>query len=173
MIPMQVTFGLSQGIMPLISYNYASGNVDRMKQTLVFYMKIAGTFLVALTAVYLVFAGPIVSLFMDNEAVVAHGIRFLRGMCLAQPFLALDFLAVGVFQSCGLGRYSLIFAILRKIVLEIPALIILNRLFPLYGLAYAQLVAEVVLATAAVMILLRLFKRMYAEGTPLTYGKKK
>ena len=173
MIPMQIAFGLSQGIMPLISYNYSSGNVDRMKQTLVFYIKIAGAFLVALTAVYLVFAGPIVSLFMENEAVVAHGIRFLRGMCLAQPFLALDFLAVGVFQSCGLGRYSLIFAILRKIVLEIPALFILNKLFPLYGLAYAQLVAEVVLATTAVMILLHLFKRMYAEGTPLTYGRKK
>ena len=86
---------------------------------------------------------------------------------MAQPFLCLDFLAVGVFQSCGLGRYSLIFALLRKIVLEIPALFILNRLFPVYGVAYAQLVAEVVLATAAVVILMHLFRRMYSEGTPL------
>ncbi len=167
MIPMQVTFGLSQGIMPLISYNYASGNVNRMKDTLFFYIKIAGAFLIALTAVYFVGAGSIVALFMDNEAVVGYGAQFLRGMCLAQPFLCLDFLAVGVFQSCGLGRYSLIFALLRKIVLEIPALFILNRLFPVYGVAYAQLVAEVVLATAAVVILMHLFRRMYSEGTPL------
>ena len=167
MIPMQVTFGLSQGIMPLISYNYASGNVKRMKDTLVFYIKIAGVFLVALTVIYYAAAGPIVALFMDNEAVVGYGARFLRGMCLAQPFLCLDFLAVGVFQSCGLGRYSLIFALLRKIVLEIPALFILNALFPVYGVAYAQLVAEVALSAAAVAILMYLFRRMYSEGTPL------
>ena len=77
-----------------------------------------------------------------------------------------------MFQACGLGRYSLIFAVLRKIVLEIPALYILNRLFPLYGLACAQPFAEVVLAAAAVIILTRLFKRMDAEGTPLAPDRR-
>ena len=60
----------------------------------------------------------------------------------------------------GLGRNSLIFAILRKIVLEIPALFLLNWLFPLYGLAYAQLVAELVLAVASVVVLVRLVRRL-------------
>ena len=72
----------------------------------------------------------------------------------------MDFLAVGVFQACGLGKNALIFAIMRKIVLEIPALCILNYLFPLYGLAYAQLVAEVVLCIAAVVVLRRLFRSL-------------
>ena len=77
-------------------------------------------------------------------------------------------------QACGLGQYSLLFAILRKIVLEIPALYILNYFVPLYGLACAQAVAEVVLAAAAVIILARLFRRMSAEGTPLRpRGEKK
>jgi hypothetical protein len=49
---------------------------------------------------------------------------------------------------------------MRKIALEIPALYILNYFFPLYGLAYAQLVAEMVLAVAAVVVLLRMFKKM-------------
>ena len=76
------------------------------------------------------------------------------------PFLCMDFLAVGVFQACGLGQKSLIFAILRKIILEIPALFILNFLFPLYGLAYAQFAAELILAAAAVIVLLRLFRKL-------------
>ena len=67
---------------------------------------------------------------------------------------------MGVFQACGLGRNSLIFAILRKVVLEIPALYILNRLFPLYGLAWAQFCAEVILAIAAVVTLSRLFRHL-------------
>jgi len=44
-------------------------------------------------------------------------------------------------------------------VLEIPALIVLNHLFPLYGLAYAQLCAEFVLALAAVWMVQRIFRR--------------
>lgn len=172
MIPLQVTFGLSQGIMPLISYNYASGNVDRMKQTLIFNLKIAAVFLAVVTTGYYVGAGSLVALFMDNPAVVGYGTRFLRGLCLCLPFLCLDFLAVGLFQACGLGKYALLFAILRKIVLEIPALYILNHLVPLYGLAYAQPVTELVLAVTAVAMLLHLFRRMYAEGTPLTFGRR-
>ena len=101
---------------------------------------------------------------MENPAVVAYGTRFLRGLCLAMPFLCMDFLGVGVFQSCGLGKNALLFAILRKIVLEIPALFILNRLFPLYGLAYAQVVAEVVLAAAAVLTVWGIIRQLEKDG---------
>ena len=80
------------------------------------------------------------------------------------PFMCLDFLAVGVFQACGMGTKALIFAILRKIVLEIPALYLLNGLFPVYGLAYAQPLAEFVLAVAAIWNLVRIFREL---------GKKK
>ena len=167
MIPLYVAMGVSQGLMPLVSYNYGAGNVPRLKRAVLFAAKISLAFMAVVTVCYFFGSGTLVSLFMKTEAVVAYGSRLLRYMCLAQPFLCLDFLAVGVFQACGLGRYSLLFAVLRKIVLEIPDLYILNRLFPLYGLACAQPVAEVVLAGAAVIILARLFRRMDAEGTPL------
>ena len=160
MVPMQIAMGLSQGIMPLISYNYASGNTPRMKKTLTFATKIAISSLVAVAAGYFVGAGFLVRLFMQNPEIVAYGTRFLRGFCLGLPFLCMDFLAVGVFQAVGLGKNAFIFAILRKVVLEIPALIILNALFPLYGLAYAQFAAEIVLATAAVVVLIRMFAKL-------------
>ena len=157
MVPMQIAMGLSQGIMPLISYNYASGNTPRMKKTLTFAAKISLTALVIVAAGYYVGAGALVRMFMQDSTIVAYGTRFLRGFCLGLPFLCMDFLAVGVFQAVGLGKNAFIFAILRKVVLEIPALIILNALFPLYGLAYAQFAAEIGLATAAVGVLIRMF----------------
>lgn len=160
MVPMQIAMGLSQGIMPLISYNYASGNTPRMKKTLTFATKIAISSLVAVAAGYFVGAGFLVRLFMQNPEIVAYGTRFLRGFCLGLPFLCMDFLAVGVFQAVGLGKNAFIFAILRKVVLEIPALIILNALFPLYGLAYAQFAAEIILAAAAVVVLVRMFAKL-------------
>lgn len=163
MVPFYIALGMSQGIMPLVSYNYGSGNIARMKQTILFSGKLAISFLALVSAGYYLGAGALVELFMKNEAIIAYGSRFLRGLCLALPFLCLDFLAVGVFQACGLGRKALAFAILRKIVLEIPALYVWNALLPLYGLAYAQPTAELVLGAAAAVVLVRLFRKLERE----------
>ena len=160
MVPMQVSMGLSQGIMPLVSYNFASRNVKRMKGTVSFARKIALLLIITVSVLYFIFPGVFVRLFMDNPTIIEYGSRFLRGFCLGLPFLCLDFLAVGVFQASGMGKEALIFAILRKIVLEIPALCILNWIFPLYGLAYAQFTAEIVLAAASIVVLSRLFRRL-------------
>lgn len=163
MIPMYAAMGLSQGIMPLISYNYASGNCRRMKKTLIFSAELSIVFLAAASAGYYIWAEKLVSMFMENSVIIGYGSRFLRGFCIATPFLAMDFLAVGVFQACGMGKKSFVFAIMRKIILEIPALYILNYFFPLYGLAYAQFAAEVVLAAAAAVSLVSMFRKL--EGT--------
>lgn len=163
MIPMQVALGFSQGIMPLISYSYASKNVKRMRKALVFSSKISIGFLLIAAIGFYLCSGGLISLFMANDAIVAYGSKFLQGMCISLPFLCMDFIAVGVFQACGMGKKSLIFAIMRKIVLEIPALFLLNYLYPLYGLAYAQTVSEIILAAAAVFTLLSLFKKLKAE----------
>lgn len=160
MIPLQISLGFSQGIMPLISYNYASGNVPRMKNTLLYTVKIAITFMVVVSVSYYLSASGLISLFMQNETIISYGARFLRGFCLGLPFLCMDFIAVGVFQACGMGSRALLFAILRKIVLEIPALYILNWIAPLYGLAYAQFTAEFILSIAAVIFLIRIFRNL-------------
>ena len=165
-VTVQIALGLSQGIMPLISYNYASGNIKRMKKTFFFTARIALVFLVLMEIAYYAGARTWVGLFMQDQQIVDYGARFLRGFCLGMPFLAIDFLAVGVFQACGLGKNTFLFAILRKVVLEIPALFILNALFPLYGLAYAQFAAELVLAIAAVIVLARLFRKLERRYQP-------
>lgn len=160
MVPLYFALGLSQGIMPLISYSYSSGNIKRMKDTLNFTIKISLSFMAAISIFYYFGAGFLTSLFMENTAIISYGTRFLHGLCIGLPFLCMDFLAVGVFQACGMGKKAFVFALLRKIVLEIPALYILNWLFPLYGLAYAQFTAEVILAVAAVITLLGIFKKI-------------
>ena len=162
-VPFQIAMGFSQGIMPLISYNYTSGNIKRMKKTFMFTAKISLGFILAVMLTFVFAAEPIISMFMKNESIVAYGAAFQRGFCFALPFLCIDFLALGVFQSCGMGMKSFVFAVVRKIVLEIPALFVLNWLFPLYGLAYAQFVAELILGTIAVVVLVRMFRRLERE----------
>ncbi len=165
MIPMQAAWGISQGIMPFISYNYGSKRIERAKDIVRFTAKIAVTFLAAVTVLFIIFSGNLISLFIKNTTIIDYGTHFLRGMSLALVFHFVDFLGVGVFQSFGNGLLSLIFAILRKIILEIPALIILNKLFPLYGLPYAQFAAEFVLAGASVITLVWLFNKTALQFT--------
>ena len=158
MVPMQIALGGSQGIMPLVSYNYASGNRKRMKDSVMFVTRFMLGFMAVVVLTGIFGAGTLIHLFIDNENVIRHGIIFLRGLMLALPFLCMDFMAVGVFQAIGSGKRALIFAVLRKIVLEIPAIILLNLIVPLYGMAFAQFVAEFVLAIAAVIMLNQIFQ---------------
>lgn len=158
MIPMQVSLGFSQGIMPLVSYNYASGNRKRMKQTILFAMRIIVCSMLFLTVVYVLSAPAMIRAFMDSEEIIAYGSRFLRVMSLGFVFLCTDFLAVGVFQALGMGRNALLFAICRKLVLEIPLLFLLNHFYPLYGLPFAQLITEIFLSCLGVIMLRRIFR---------------
>lgn len=164
MVPMYVALGLSQGIMPLVSYNYASGNIKRIKNTLRFSMTISEGFLFLSSFVMFLGSSVIVQLFIENPETVAYGSSFLKAFCLAQPVLGFDFLCVGVFQAVGMGRESLIFAILRKIVFEIPFLVILNTLFPLYGLPYAQAGAELLMAVIAGIVLVRFLTKASVQA---------
>lgn len=164
MLPLYVALGLSQGVMPLISYNYSSGNSKRMKDAIRFSGAASIIIITLVASIYFIFPGFFIGLFMDSEIIISYGSRFLRGMSIAGPFMCIDFLAVGVFQAVGMGRDALVFAILRKIVLEIPALWLLNKLFPLYGLAYAQPFAEIVLAVVALIVLARLFKKLEQQN---------
>ena len=161
MVPMYINMGISQGIMPLIAYTYSAQNYQRMKQSILFTAKVVASLITAMAVLIYWNADGLITLFMDHDVIIAYGSRFLHGFTLGLPFLCIDFLAVGIFQAVGMGKAALIFAIMRKIILEIPALLLLNAWFPLYGLAYAQTVAEIVLALRAFMVLRRLFQQWH------------
>lgn len=158
MVFLYVNMGISNGIMPLVGYNYADGNMKRMKDAMLFTAKLILGVLGIATVLCFIFSRALVGLFIENTNVIDLGSAFLRGLCLALPFMAIDFLGVGMYQACGMGKKALVFAIMRKIVLEIPALFVLNALFPMYGLAYAQPFAEFILAFAATIVIIKIFR---------------
>ena len=89
------------------------------------------------------------------------GSVLIRFSCVQLPFLCIDYVTVCVFQACGLGGYALIFAILRKIVLEIPFLYLWDYLYPFYVLSIATPTTEVILAIIAIIKL----KKILTEQT--------
>lgn len=160
MIPWYISNGISQGVMPLVGYTYAAKRIDRMKNSLTYTIKLAEIILCSMALACCLFARPITAAFISDPDTIAYGSAFLYGLVISVPFLALDFIGVGVFQAVGQGSLSLLMAFLRKGVLEIPALYLLNALWPLYGLSCAQLVAEIGMAVISMVLLVRLMKRI-------------
>ncbi len=76
MVPMYVAMGLSQGLMPLVSYNYASRNRKRMKDALFFSVKLSLSFMTIVAIFFYFCSGPLTSFFIEDAGTVAYGSQF-------------------------------------------------------------------------------------------------
>lgn len=79
-----------------------------------FAARVIVAFRLAVSLIYVVFAGSLTGMFMKNEVIMDYGARFLRGFCLGLPFLCVDFLAVGVFQAVGMAAVLVLVRLFRK-----------------------------------------------------------
>ena len=82
---------------------------------------------------YELFAPALVGLFIDDAATQQYGAAFLRIMVTAMPLMAVCYPMIIQFQAMGKARESLVCSILRKGVLDIPLLFLLDTWLPLYG----------------------------------------
>lgn len=145
-------------IMPFVGYNFANHNYERMRKSILYLLKRMILLMVVIVIAGSIFSGSLVGLFIKTDTVVHYGAALLPGFLLALPFMCVDYMCVSVFQAIGDGKKSFYLAFLRKIVLEIPALVLLNYFVPLYGMSYATLCTEVILAVLSVKLLHKVIK---------------
>ena len=160
---MQIALGGTQGVMPLVSYSYTAKNYKRFRGAIAFLARFMIPAMLAVAAAGWFCAPALIRLFIANAEVVRYGVGFLRALIIAVPFLVLDFLVVGICQAIGRGFTSLVFAILRKVVFEIPATVALNAAFGVAALAYGAFAAEIVMSVTGMVTLLRIFKTFKAS----------
>lgn len=151
-LPIQIVFGFTQGVMPLIGYNYANKSFGRMKESIKKTYILTISSLLCITFIFNIFGQPIVRMFMDNDEIVRTGAWFMSGFGLSLPFMCLDFMVVGITQAFGKGKHALICSFVRKLVFEIPLIFALNQIAKVNGIAYAQCITEVLMAAIAVVV---------------------
>lgn len=151
-LPIQIVFGFTQGVMPLIGYNYANKSFGRMKESIKKTYILTISSLLCITFIFNIFGQPIVRMFMDNDEIVRTGAWFMSGFGLSLPFMCLDFMVVGITQAFGKGKHALICSFVRKLVFEIPLIFALNQIAKVNGIAYAQCITEVLMAVIAVVV---------------------
>lgn len=141
-IQMKMGLGLSQGILPLVAYNFSAKRFDRMKAVSRF-ARILGICLALLCVViFELLADGIIGFFIKDNDTIATGALFLRIACLATPLMIANFLMNTTFQAMGKGRQSLIFTACRQGLINIPLLFLMRYLFGLKGLIWTQLLAD-------------------------------
>ena len=160
MIAFNTTLGLTVGVLPLIAYNYGARRYGRMQEVIRFTAGVALVFTVCCTVFFRLFARQLITFFIDEPASVEFGTRFLSVLAFAAPLCALSFLANTIFQAAGRRRESFILSIMRKGVVDIPAMIIFKSLIGLNGVTLATPFAEVTSAIVAGILYLRFRREM-------------
>ena len=167
MLAHSIVRGMAQGVLPLISYNYASGNHVRMRRAATLSMLISVALASLCMAVCLTFSEPLIALFIPHGTQSVHcGARFLRILCIGGPFSACAYAIISFFQAVGCGLRSFVLAILRKGLLDIPLMFLLRCFSPVYGIVMATPIADIVCCAAAALMYISFLRMLHPAPTP-------
>lgn len=163
MLAFAIATGMSQGVLPLIGYNYSAKKFRRMmsavKITFIYSLVIAVTGMVFL----LTCAGPIVRAFIDDPLTVEYGGRFQRIVCLPGPCISVTMIIITLFQSVGKKVKPLVLSLLRKGGFDIPVMFLMNAWIGVNGIAWATPVAEFASMLVAVLLFIPFWKGLKLE----------
>ena len=148
------TLLFKMGILPLLAYSYGAKNFDRMKKIIRYTGTVIIIFGCLCTVFFRIFAPEIVRFFIDEPESVGYGRDFLRIIAFAAPLAAGSYLMNTVFQSAGRKKSSFILSILRKGVLDIPAMFVFRVFYGAEGVCIATPFAEIVSVFIAVILYL-------------------
>ena len=152
MIPFQIVQGLSSGVLPLIAYNYASGNRKRMDSAVRFSLAAGFAISVILFAAVELSAPQLVRFFISDAATIEYGAVFTRLRCISLPFINIEFMLISVFQGIGGAKQAFVLSFFRKGIFDLPLMMLANMLWPMYGLMLMGPVMEFLGGSLAVFL---------------------
>jgi len=127
--------GLSMGIQPIIGYNWGAKNFKRVRRAFSRALGAATAICVTGFAVAELFPDIIFEIFLGEDShLLSTGEAALRLMVAGMPFIGVNIVTSGYFQSIKRPSVSIFVTILRQILFLVPAMFLLPRLFGLGGL---------------------------------------
>lgn len=154
-------FGISQGIQPIIGYNYGAKLYPRVLKVLK-YAIMAGTCIVTIGFICVqIFAKPLIRAFAGNNPdLISLGARGLRIDLIFLPILGFQILGASYFQAINEAKTSMILSVLRQVIVLIPLILILPLFFKLDGLWFSQPCADLIATALTAFFLCRSIKNL-------------
>jgi len=164
-IAIQITVGLTQGIMPLLGYSYGAGEIKRMKDISNFSFLLLGCYAALCIIVVESFAGTLIRLFISETATVEKGVQFLRIWFFCAPGMCFTNLFSSIFQAMGKWVQSLALSVIRQAGLLFPLLVLLNFFVGEIGLVCAQPIADTCALVIGIVMYVLLMRKFHgSEG---------
>ena len=159
-----INMGLTQGVLPLVGYNFAAGNYERMKKTIFFTVGVTISFSVLCTFVYRTFPEPIIKFFINEPETVAAGTKLLPTLAIAVVFCAMTYLMNTIFQATGRKFYSLLTSMMRKGIFDIPLMFLFKKYLDETGIVIATPTAEILSNFVSAFLLFKFLKSLKKQS---------
>ncbi|MDO5540124.1 MAG: MATE family efflux transporter [Eubacteriales bacterium] len=151
-------FGLNNGMIPIIAYNYGARNKERITQTIRLSIMIAiGLMMIGLLAFELI-PDKLLLLFNASENMLEIGVPALRIIALSFLFAGFCIVVGSVFQALGNGVYSLIISVARQLIVLLPVAFILAHTLGLSYVWWSYDIAEIMSLTLSALLLKRIYR---------------
>ena len=155
--------GITQGVQPIVSYNYGAGNRLRVKETVIRLVSVCllGTLILAGIAIFC--PGIYASMFTNDAELVALTCRIMPIFFLGIAIFGIQAACQSTFLALGQAKVSLFIATLRKIILLIPLALILPKFLGVKGIYIAEPVSDVVSVIVTSVLCVITLKRIFIE----------
>jgi len=141
---LMMVFGLTQGYLPIVGYNYGHNNPERMKKTILIGSAAALSFGIIGFIVFQLFPGVIIRLFNSDPKLLNIGVGALKRVSLSYFFMVLNIIGVATFQAVGKGMPSFAITFLRQAIFLVPGMYLLGEFFGLDAVWFSFPIAETV-----------------------------
>jgi putative MATE family efflux protein len=159
MLFVMIIMGLTQGMQPLIGYNFGARRPDRVWRTLVYGLVVATTVTVCGFLAFHLFPEPLVLMFTDYPELVAMSVSGLRLVSLAFFLVGFQIVVTAYFQSLGRALVAIFLSLSRQLLFLLPCLILLPLYFGLDGVWLSLPLADSLAFTVTASMFVRVLKR--------------
>ena len=151
--------GFTAGTQPIMGYNYGAKNYIRMMNILKAGVTVVSGTELVLMGLYGIFAPILIGIFTESAEVISIGTMVLRTLMFILPFVGAISMCRMSFQAMGKPQYAFGITLVRQLILYVPLLLILNYIFGLNGMLWAQPVTEMIRMVSSILILYGAIRR--------------
>lgn len=152
-------FGLTNGVIPIIAYNYGARNRKRILKTLELAIIIAIVIMALGTVVFQLMPATLLSLFDASDNMLQIGIPALRIISISFVFAGYCIISSCTFQALGNGVYSMLMSMARQLIIIIPVAFIFAKVFGLDMVWWSYPIAEILTVVLSTFFLIRALKQ--------------
>ncbi len=156
--------GISQGLLPIIGFNFGAGKLNRIREALLKGVGVSTLFIFLSSLILFLWPTFFLSIFSSDKELLALGTHALRIIVLMFPLVAIQIVSTVFFQAIGKGLPSLILSLLREVFLFVPFILFLPNIYGLEGVWMARPLSDLLAFFVTLIIITRELKR---QGIPL------